>query len=146
MYSLLLFSYVLKFLARKKVKSTVIFSKIKWTAQNWWVFSYFNIKFLIYFIILHNKFRISRLIYTQHTYTPETVPMAQTFWFPRLRKIILVHRSLIHFYGSEIYDTPKNIYEQNIEKNFLYYSFFQQVWHWLSYIRTKKIFWNPKVF
>ena len=68
------------------------------------MFHYFSIKFLIHFIILHNKFRISLLIIPQHTHTPEIVPMAQTFWFPILRKIILVHGPLIHFYGSTIYD------------------------------------------
>ena len=84
------------------------------------MFRYFNIKFLIPFIILHNKFRISLFIITQHTHTPEIVPMAQTFWFRRLRKIILVHGPLIHFYGSKTYDTPKNRYENILKKKKLF--------------------------
>lgn len=86
------------------------------------MFHYFSIRFLIHFIILYNKFRISLLIITQHTHTPEIVPMAQTFWFPRLRKIILVHGPLIYFYGSKIYDLKidTKIYWK---KNFSYFSF-----------------------
>lgn len=50
-----------------------------------YLFDYFKIKVVIYFIILHNKFRISMLIYKTYTHT-RNIAHVSNFLIPQTEK------------------------------------------------------------